>query len=105
MTINERNFRGVDLNVMVTFLVLYRELNVTRAASLMKVGQPAVSGSLARLRARFNDPLFIRTGRGIRPTGKAIDIAKILMPAFTCIESVITGTCHVAAEGEEIQQL
>lgn len=91
MTINEKIFHDVDLNLMVTFLVLYRERSVSRAAILMKVGQPAVSGSLARLRSHFDDPLFLRTGRGVRPTGKAVEIAENLMPAFSCIEAVITG--------------
>jgi hypothetical protein len=100
MAINERNFHDVDLNLMVTFLVLYRELSVTRAATLMKVGQPAVSGSLARLRAHFDDPLFLRTGRGVRPTNKAVEIAESLMPALSRIETILTGNVHRLSDGE-----
>lgn len=90
MNINEQNFYGVDLNLLVTFLVLFREQNVSKTAMLLKVGQPAVSGSLARLRFHFDDPLFLRTGRGVRPTSKAIEIAEALMPAMSGIETVLT---------------
>lgn len=77
--------------MVVTFLVLFREQNVTRTAACMSVGQPAVSGSLARLRSYFDDPLFIRTGSGMRPTQKAILLAERLMPAISCIEAVLAG--------------
>lgn len=90
MTINEQNFQGVDLNLMVTFLVVYRERSVTHAALQLRVGQPAVSNALARLRSHFGDPLFLRVGRGICPTLKATKIASTLAPALICIEAVIT---------------
>jgi len=88
---------------MVTFMVLYRELNVTRAALLLKVGQPAVSGSLARLRLHFGDPLFLRTGRGVRPTCRAIEIAENLSPALSCIEGVITSKHHAPSGADRSQ--
>lgn len=97
MGINESTFHYFDLNLMVTFLVLYRELNVTRTATLLKVGQPAVSGSLARLRSHFGDSLFIRTGRGMRPTGRAVEIAENLTPALGRIETILLGCRHLDA--------
>ncbi|MBK5530170.1 LysR family transcriptional regulator [Pseudomonas sp. TH08] len=98
MAINEESFRGVDLNLLVTFAVLFRERNVSRTAALLKVGQPAVSGSLARLRARFADPLFVRTGRGVRPTARAIEVAATLLPAMHTIECLITRGSGLARE-------
>jgi len=32
----------------------------------------------ARLRALFDDPLFVRTGRSMEPTARALDIAQLL---------------------------
>lgn len=90
MTINEQCFDDFDLNSIVTFLVVFRELNVSKTALRLKVSQPAVSNSLARLRLRFNDPLFLRAGRGVRPTPKAIEIAEALTPAIRVIETVLT---------------
>jgi hypothetical protein len=40
---------------------------VTRAAERLALTQPAVSGMLTRLRESFDDPLFVRTQRGIAP--------------------------------------
>lgn len=49
--------------------------HVTRAAERMGIGQPAMSGSLAKLRALFQDPLLIRTREGMAPTPRALELA------------------------------
>ncbi|WP_225182016.1 LysR family transcriptional regulator [Pectobacterium aroidearum] len=85
----ENDFRGVDLNLLVTFLVLYRERSVSVAADKLHLGQPAVSGALARLRTLFDDPLFIRTGQVMRPTARADYLATQLSPAFEQLQSVL----------------
>jgi DNA-binding transcriptional LysR family regulator len=36
--------------------------------------QPAVSGSLAKLRSFFDDPLFVRSGNSMQPTPRAITL-------------------------------
>jgi DNA-binding transcriptional LysR family regulator len=91
MNIDESKFSGIDLNLLVVFMVLFRERNVSRAAERLHVGQSAVSGSLVRLRQRFDDPLFLRAGRGMRPTHRAEEIAHALLPAMSVIGSVING--------------
>jgi DNA-binding transcriptional LysR family regulator len=78
-----------NLNLLVTFLVMYSECNVSKSAQRLGLGQPAVSGALVRLRKHFNDPLFIRKGREMRPTTKALALAGILEPAMSSIESAI----------------
>ncbi|WP_261846914.1 LysR substrate-binding domain-containing protein [Pectobacterium araliae] len=85
----ENDFRGVDLNLLVTFLVLYRENSVSAAADKLHLGQPAVSGALARLRTLFDDPLFIRTGQVMRSTARADYLATQLSPAFEHLQSVL----------------
>lgn len=45
-----------------------------RAATLLFVGQSAVSMALARLRALFDDELFVKVAAGVAPTSKAIAI-------------------------------
>ena len=57
-----------DLNLLVTLLVLSEERSVSRAADRLYVTQSAVSKALARLRDRFDDPLFTRAGHGLVPT-------------------------------------
>ncbi|NVZ29366.1 LysR family transcriptional regulator [Pseudomonas gingeri] len=58
-------------------------------ADCLSVTQPAVSGSLVRLRQYFGDPLFVRSGHGMKPTAKACDIAAQLLPAMAQIELLL----------------
>lgn len=62
----------IDLNLLVCLRVLLEELNVTRASHRLCLSQSAVSKSLAKLRAQFDDPLFIRHAHGLKPTPKAL---------------------------------
>ncbi|MFJ5295594.1 LysR family transcriptional regulator [Pseudomonas sp. NPDC088368] len=90
MDIDEQALSGIDLNLLLVFIVLFRELSVSKTAVCLNVTQPAVSGSLARLRKRFNDRLFVPVGpRGVRPTAKASEIAQTLLPALNIIQTVV----------------
>lgn len=60
-----------DLNALVTLHALLDTCSVTLAAQRLNLSQPAVSRTLARLRQAFDDPLFVRTHRGLRPTARA----------------------------------
>ncbi|MCL9782860.1 LysR substrate-binding domain-containing protein [Vibrio sp. S4M6] len=64
----------MDLNLLVCFSVLLDEQNVTRAAQRLNLSQSAVSKSLMKLRNQFDDPLFVRTSHGLKPTPKALHI-------------------------------
>lgn len=92
MSSSEQNAAKVDLNLLVVFMTVFQQMSVSRAAMLLSVGQPAVSNSLVRLRERFNDQLFIRSGRGVRPTRRAVEIADALLPAMSIIDSVVSET-------------
>lgn len=70
-----RDIRNVDLNLLKALDVLLDERSVTRAANKLALTQPAVSGILTRLRDSFDDPLFVRTQRGIIPTPRALELA------------------------------
>ncbi|WP_048308548.1 LysR family transcriptional regulator [Halomonas sp. PR-M31] len=60
-----------DLNALVTLHALLDSRSVTRAAERLNLSQPAVSRTLSRLRQALNDPLFVRTHRGLKPTARA----------------------------------
>ncbi len=88
-----RDIKTVDLNLLKALDALLDERNVTRAAARLSLTQPAMSGMLTRLRESFNDPLFVRSRRGIIPTQRALelaipvkqvlsDITALLMPAI-----------------------
>ena len=55
----------IDLNLLRTFVIVYRARSITRAAETLRLSQPAVSHALKRLRDHFDDPLFIRTRSGV----------------------------------------
>jgi len=73
---NIENISRMDLNLLVCLKVLFDEQNVTRAAERLFITQSAMSKSLAKLRTHFDDPLFVRTSHGLRPTPRA----KMLRP-------------------------
>jgi DNA-binding transcriptional LysR family regulator len=64
----------LDLRQLRVFEVLLRERNLTRAAAVLGVSQPALSKTLANLRQYFGDPLFIRVGHRMEPTAKALEL-------------------------------
>lgn len=69
------NIRKIDLNLLGVLDALLDERNVTRAAARLGYTQPTVSGMLARLRDLFDDPLFVRTQRGLLATPRAQALA------------------------------
>jgi len=63
--------KQVDLNLFVIFDAIMREHSITAAAEQLAMTQPSVSNAVARMRHAWNDPLFVKEGRGIKPTPMA----------------------------------
>lgn len=87
---NRNDLRRVDMNLLVIFEALMFEKNLTRVAVKLFMGQPAVSAALGRLRDLFDDPLLLRNGRGMEPTGRALAILKDLQPAMDVISGAVS---------------
>lgn len=68
---NKIDHLALDGHTLKTFLTVLEEASVSRAADRLEVSQSAVSHTLEKLRKIFQDPLFVRVGRGIEPTAKA----------------------------------
>ncbi len=62
---------SLDLNLLVVFDAILKDGNITGAARRVGLSQPAMSNALARLRKTFDDPLFVRTNKGMQPTPHA----------------------------------
>lgn len=60
-----------DLQLLLSLDALLQEGSVTRAAKRAGISTPAMSHALARARARFGDPLLVRSGREMVPTPRA----------------------------------
>jgi len=65
---NLYDLKKFDLNLLVIFECIYQHLSISKAAETLYITPSAVSQSLQRLRNQLNDPLFIRSGKGITPT-------------------------------------
>ncbi|NOW47733.1 DNA-binding transcriptional LysR family regulator [Novosphingobium sp. SG751A] len=72
----------LDLNLATSFLAIWEERSVSRAALRLNLSQSALSGSLARLRGITGDPLFVRSRMGMEPTPRAIAMAPVLSAAL-----------------------
>ena len=66
-----RDLGRLDLNLLVALEALLEEGSVSRAAERLGVTQSAASHKLDKLRVIFDDPLFVRVGRGIESTARA----------------------------------
>jgi DNA-binding transcriptional LysR family regulator len=81
------NLRSIDLNLIPVFDAIFTEGKLTRAAERLAMSQPAMSNALARLRATVDDPLFIRTARGMVPTPRARQMAGQIRQALNLIHN------------------
>lgn len=78
-----------DLNLFVVMNAIYTEGSLTKAAEVVGITQPAVSNALARLRDKFDDELFIRTGSGMVPTHKTENIISDVQNALNLMQRSI----------------
>lgn len=72
--LNDVHLEQVDLNLLVLFEAVFETRNVARAAKVLHLSPSAVSHGLNRLRTTLNDPLFLRTPKGVVPTARANDL-------------------------------
>lgn len=79
----------IDLNLLRLFDAVYRTCNVSRAAELLEMTQPAASQGLARLRGLIQDPLFMRAAGGVQPTPKAQRLAEPVRHALATLEQAL----------------
>ncbi len=73
---NQIDLTRADLNLLVLFEVVLRERHVGRAADRLNLTPSAISHGLGRLRRLLNDPLFLRTPKGVVPTARATELAE-----------------------------
>ena len=86
---HEKNFVGVDLNLLVVLATLIRERSATRAGAALGLSQSATSHALKRLRSMLRDPLFVRAGNELRPTPRAIALHEQFLPAIESLERTL----------------
>lgn len=90
--IDAMDIRGVDLNLLVVFDAMVQHRSVTRAAEALQLSQPAASAALARLRLLLDDPLFVKAGREMRPTPRAVQLATPVRLVLDTVRSEVLQT-------------
>ncbi|GAB5450951.1 MAG: transcriptional regulator LeuO [Halioglobus sp.] len=83
------SLRRVDLNLLTVFDAIYSEGNLTQAAARIGMSQPAMSNALNRIRHLIGDDLFVREGRGIKPTARADELAPSIRQALGLVEGAL----------------
>lgn len=84
----------VDLNLLVVLETICTEGGITRAAQKLHLTQPAVSHSLTRLRAMFDDPLFERQGQRMVPTALTKRLIEPLRDSLARLGAALSDTQH-----------
>jgi len=83
------NFRTLDLNLLRVFDEVMTERNLTRAAGNLAMTQPAVSNAIKRLRESLHDELLVRSGYGVEPTARALELWPAVRAALDALREAV----------------
>ncbi|MDF0519186.1 LysR family transcriptional regulator [Bradyrhizobium yuanmingense] len=86
--LNQIDLSRIDLNLLVLFRVVLEERHVGRAAARLSLTPSAVSHALGRLRLLLNDPLFLRTPKGVVPTARALELVEPVAEIIARVEQL-----------------
>lgn len=95
------DFPRLDLNLLMVLDALFDEGSVTRTARRLKLSQPTISLSLAKLRHALDDELFVRTAGGMTPTPRALSIRE---PVRRILRSVVEDVLPVERFDPEVSR-
>ncbi len=97
----------MEIALLRTFLAVHETGSITRAARRRGLGQPAISGHIARLEAEVGATLFHRGAHGVIPTeagnvwrAVAEDVVRRLdtgREALDALKGAMTGTLRIGA--------
>lgn len=101
----DMHLRNVDLNLLTVFDAVMQMQNVTRAAQVLGMSQPAVSNAVSRLKIMFNDELFVRYGRGIQPTLRAKQLFGPVRQALQLVHNELPGAGFEPEQSDRVFSL
>lgn len=78
----------IDVRVLSVFAETYRTSNVSQAAENLGLSQPTISFNLSKLRSYYNDPLFVRTSRGTKPTPFSADLYEQVVDLLASFDKI-----------------
>lgn len=97
--------RKVDLNLLTIFDTVMQEQSLTKAAQMLGMSQPAVSSAVSRLKVLFKDELFVRNGRGIKPTERASQLFSSVRRALSLVHNALPDTHFDPLDCERLYNL
>ncbi|GHH38415.1 LysR family transcriptional regulator [Streptomyces candidus] len=78
----------MDLALLRTFVTVHRAGSFTRAAALLGLSQPAVTGQIRTLERQLGRPLFLRRARGVTPTAIGDELAHRAAPHLDALVEI-----------------
>ncbi|GAB1643432.1 LysR family transcriptional regulator [Krasilnikovia sp. MM14-A1259] len=81
---------GVDLSLLRTCLAVYRAGSLTKAARILGISQPAVTGHLRALESKLDQPLFLRLPSGTVPTDAAHELVRDISAPLDSLEGALS---------------
>lgn len=87
--LHEIDLSRTDLNLFVLFEAVMETRHVGRASARLNLSPSAVSHGLGRLRAMLDDPLFLRTPKGVTPTARAVELAPSIADLLARVRGVV----------------
>jgi len=87
--LNQVDLSRADLNLLVLFETVLAERHVARAAERLHLTPSAVSHGLGRLRRLLNDPLFLKTPKGVVPTERAAQLAAPIAEVLARVRGIV----------------
>ncbi|RJG42206.1 LysR family transcriptional regulator [Motilimonas pumila] len=82
-------FQTLDLNHLKAFVAVYKTGSTQHAAVRLARSQSYISKVLMQLRQDLQDPLFVRTGKGLEPTSYAHSIAPKIERALEQLQQAL----------------
>jgi DNA-binding transcriptional LysR family regulator len=79
----------IDLNLLRVFDAIFEDRNLALAGKRLNLSQSAISHALARMRQVLGDDLFVRTGKGMEPTVRALGMAAPVRAALQQIRAAL----------------
>lgn len=79
----------LNVKQLRVFVALLKDSNMSRVAEEIGLTQQAVSAHLAALRDVFQDPLFLRNGRGVTPTDLALELGGEMEDILASLERLV----------------
>lgn len=78
-------FSNINYNLYKSFLVVYETKNISKAADLLYISQPAVSHNIKELEKQLGIQLFYKKANGMSSTSEADILYKYISSAFNSI--------------------